>query len=107
MDMEKLVEAIEAHSGMSRGEIIEAGKYGADAGWAEFTYTVDGARFYREHDELVDELAEDVADSFGVSVAEMVAGFIRSDMADTRDGRDCLMAWFALEEAGRWLADEA
>lgn len=103
--MRRLVAAIERHSGMGLDEIREAGEHGADTGWPGFTYTADGATFYREHDELVDAVAQDMADSLGQTVAELVAGFARSDMAETRDGRDCLMAWFALEEAGRWLAD--
>lgn len=102
----QLVDAIREHSGMDVDEIISAGEHGADAGWPEFTYTVDGARFYREHDDKIDELAQSMADDMGYeSVAELVATFTRRDMADSRDGRDCLMAWFALEECGRWLAD--
>lgn len=103
--MRQLIDAIERHSGMGHGEIREAGEHGADTGWPGFTYTIDAATFYRENDALIDELAQDTADNFGQTVAAMVASFARSDMADTRDGRDCLMAWFALEEAGRWLAD--
>jgi hypothetical protein len=102
-DYEKLIEAIETHSGLDRDDIRQAGEHGADAGWAGFTYTVDGAEFYRENAELVDELLQEMADEMGQSVAELVAGFTRSDMCETRDGRDCLMAWFALEEAGRSL----
>lgn len=106
MDMDKLVEAIEKHSGMDREQIIEAGEHGADAGWPGFTYTADGAEFYRDNERVVDELLQDAADDMGYgSVADLVATFSRKDMTETRDGHDCLMAWFALEEAGRYLAN--
>lgn len=99
-----LIEAIKQHSGMDEESIREAGDHGADAGWPGFTHTIDGADFYRANSEAIDELLQEMADSFGhKDVAELVASFNRSDMANTRDGRDCLLAWFALEEVGRWL----
>ena len=105
-DLHALLCAIREHSGMEDDEIREAGEYGADTGWPEFTYTADGARFYRENDELIDALAAEEADEMGYDdVAALVASFTRSDMAQNRDGRDCLMAWWALETAGRYHAD--
>lgn len=107
--MEELVAAIEEHSGMDRDEIASCvgPGYGADAGWDGFLYTADAARFYREHDRLIDGLLADQADDFGVTVAEHVASFGRSDMAGTRDGRDNLIAWWALEHAAHYLNDLA
>ena len=104
-ELAPLLEAIRRHSGMDDDQIRQAGEHGADAGWAGFTYTGDGAEFYRANDERIDAMIADDADDFGVSVAEFIAGFVRSDMADTRDGRDCLLAWYALESAGRMLAE--
>lgn len=105
---EELLVAIREHSGMDDDEIrdvVGVGR-GADAGYPGFTYTTDGAEFYRKHDNLIDEIAWELAEDLGyASVAEFVATFGRADMADTRDGRDCLMAWFALEEVSRWLQD--
>lgn len=105
---EELLVAIREHSGMDDDEIrdvVGVGR-GADAGYPGFTYTTDGAEFYRANDELIDQLAWRMAEDLGyASVAEFVAAFGRADMADTRDGRDCLMAWFALEETSRWLQD--
>lgn len=104
MDMDLLVKAIETHSDMAREEIVQAGAHGADAGWPGFTYTVDGATFYRENADLIDELLADTADDMGYpNVGALVASFARADMTDTRDGHDSLLAWFALEEAGRYL----
>lgn len=106
MDMMALLDAIREHSNMDDDQIREAGEHGADAGWPEFSYTMDGANFYCRNSGLVDELLAETADDMGVTVAELIASFARADMADTRDGRDCLLAWFALEEAGRFLANE-
>lgn len=104
----ELLDAIREHSGMSDDEIREAGQYGADAGWPMFTYTADGAQFTRDHAELVyDMLAEEADDMGYANIAAYVAEFGRADMADTRDGFDCLLSWWALETAGRYLADIA
>jgi hypothetical protein len=102
----QLVRAIRDHSGLELSQIREAGEHGADAGWSGFTYTSDGADFYRANADLVDELLQADADDFGhANVGEFVATFARADMTDTRDGHDCLLAWYALESAGRWLVD--
>jgi hypothetical protein len=102
----RLLDAIKEHSGLDDDEIRQAGEYGADTGWLGFTYTIDAAEFYRSNADLVDELLQDGADSFGYpNVAAFVASFNRADMADTRDGLDNLKAWYALEEVGRWLED--
>ena len=104
---ETLLKAIKSHSGMGKSEIREAGEHGADTGWPGFTYTVDGAEFYRTNSREIDELLQQSADDMGYkNVAELIATFSRADMTDTRDGHDCLLAWFALEEVGRWLEDK-
>jgi hypothetical protein len=101
-----LVRAIRDHSGLELATIRDAGTHGADAGFGGFTYTVDGAEFYRANDRLIDELLQEDADDFGYdNVGAFVSSFTRADMTDTRDGRDCLLAWYALEAAGRWLND--
>lgn len=103
---ERLYEAIRKHSGMERDEIIEAGEYGADSGWPGFTYTVDGAQFYRDNYHDVDELLREATGNMGYdNVASLVATFSRADMTSNRVSFDCLLAWFALEEVGRWAAD--
>ncbi len=51
-------------------------------------------------------MLQDDADDMGyANVATLIASFTRADMTDTRDGHDCLLAWYALETAGQWLAD--
>jgi hypothetical protein len=102
--MDALVAAIQAHSGLTRSDIRQAGKHGADAGWSGFTYTTDGAEFTRSNRSLVWELLSDDAEEFGFdSVPAFVASFNRCDMAETEDGFDCLLSWYALESAGRYL----
>jgi hypothetical protein len=106
--MSQLLAAIEEHSGLSRADIRQAGEHGADAGWGGFTYTSDGADFTRANRDLVWTLLADDADEFGHdSVASFVASFTRSDMADSQDGFDCLLAWYVLESVGRWIEDNS
>lgn len=103
-----LLRAIREHSGMELDSIREAGEHGADTGWPGFTYTTDGADFYRANSRTIDAMLADDADDMGYpDVAALVASFVRSDMADTDDGRACLLAWYALEQVGRRLADRA
>lgn len=106
--MTELLAAIVDHSGLDREDIRQAGEHGADAGWAGFTYTSDGADFTRSNRDLVWTLLAEEAESFGFeNVAAFVASFNRSDMADDAMGFDCLLAWWALETCGRWIEDNA
>jgi hypothetical protein len=84
---------------------MEAGEHGADAGWGGFTYTADGAEFTRANRSLIWDLLSEEASDFGSNVAEHVGHFKRSDMADDPDSFDCLLSWWALETAGRYLSD--
>jgi len=105
--MTRLLAAIREHSGMDDDQIREAGEHGADAGWPGFTYTNEAAGFTRDNAELVYELLGEDAEEFGYdSIPAFVATFARADMADSRDGYDNLLAWYALERAGRYLAEE-
>ena len=101
----RLTRAIREHSGLELAAIREAGEHGADAGWGGFTYTSDGAEFTRANKELVWELVSETAEEMGQSELELLASFTRADMADSADGLDCLLAWFALEECGRFWND--
>jgi hypothetical protein len=102
----ELLRAIREHSGMEMSSIEEAGMHGADAGWPGFTYTNDGADFYRANQRTITELLAEDADDFGYeNVAAFVASFTRADMTDVEDGYECLCAWYALETVGRYMAD--
>jgi len=102
----ELLQAIREHSGLELASIREAGEHGADAGWSGFIYTTEAAEFYRANSDTIDDMLQDDADQMGCDdVAALIASFNRSDMADTRDGRDCLLAWYALESVGRMASD--
>jgi hypothetical protein len=102
----ELLQAIREHSGLELASIREAGEHGADAGWNGFIWTTEAAEFYRANSDTIDDMLQEDADAVGCAdVASLIASFVRSDMADTRDGRDCLLAWYALESVGRMASD--
>lgn len=104
--MTYLLAAIQDHSGMDRAQVREAGEHGADANWPGFSHTRDGADFTEWKRDLVWSLLSDDAEAMGFdSVPAFVASFVRADMADDQQGFDCLLAWYALETVGRWVAD--
>jgi hypothetical protein len=98
-----VVEAIKEHSGMDEAEIEQAGEQGADAGWSGFTYTKDTIEFYDKYEEMIWELLEETSADMGMKPLELVASF-RTEVVDV-DSFKNLLSWFALEEAGRYLAD--
>ena len=100
----RLLKAIKAHSALDDSDIIQAGEHGADAGWNGFIYHDECAEFYNANESAIYELLNDSADSMGYkNIEELISGFNRSDMLDTPEGRKTLLAWFALEEVGRYL----
>lgn len=102
----ELLCAIREHSGMELDSIRQAGEYGADAGWPGFTYTSDGADFYRANQRTIVNLLAEDAGAYGYdNVASFVASFTRSDMSDVADGYECLCAWYVLESVGRYMED--
>ena len=106
MEMKKLIAAIKRHSGMENDQIIEAGEHGADAGWPGFTYTNEAAEFYQKNKDAIWELLNEESDNQGVPVLDLIASFHRKDMVGDASQFENLLAWFALEEAGRYLAGE-
>jgi|GEM_PF-3065890 len=100
----QLVAAIQKHSDLSKEEIIEAGQYGADAGWSGFIWNDEAAAFFEANETLIWELLASMAEECGYkNPLDLVATFRRSDMLETPQGFKVLLAWFALEEAGRYL----
>lgn len=106
----------------------DAGSHGADAEWPGFIYYSDTCRFTKENREAIAELVRDFADDLGQGVIEFVRSFrcVENDTSDkaiasalwgpgstdssTNYNHDIEMtenalAWFALEEVGRYLAD--
>ena len=104
---ERLFEAIKRHSGMDAGRIKDAGNHGADTGWPGFTYNKDAEDFYTENEDDIYELLREMAENTGSkNIEDLVSGFKRDDMLETPRGRRVLLAWFALEEIGRWIGEE-
>lgn len=106
--MEKLVEMVKEHSGMTKAEIkdvVGVGR-GADAGYSGFTYYDDTTEFYDNNEELIWELLEEMADQMGQKPLELVASFGCADsITDVKSFKNAL-AWFVLEETSRYLQGE-
>lgn len=102
----QLLQAIRAHSGLELSAIRAAGDHGADGGWGGFTYYDDTSEFYASAKSLIWSILEEDASEYGFdNVPAFVASFARADLADDEVGFECLLAWYALESAGRWLTD--
>jgi len=106
---------------------IEAGNHGADAGWSGFTYYTDTSRFAKAHRGAIAKLAAETAADFGQGLIEMVKRFVclkgledadeavslalfggkprNKDIADEVLLVENALAWFALEEVGRAIAN--
>lgn len=101
---ERLYKAVKAYSEMEDDQLREAARHGADAGWPGFIYNDEAAEFFDRHADLIWEALCDLADSLGEpSPIALIAGFNRIDMTHSHQGFKVLLAWFALEEAGRYL----
>lgn len=87
-------------------QLRDVARGGADAGWSGFTYTSDCVPFYQRHEQDIWELLNEAAEAQGVKPMELVAGFARSDMAESPEGLKNLLAWFALEEIARMVDDQ-
>ena len=102
----------------------DAARHGADGGFAGFTYTRDTVEFTRRNRAEITELVEEMARDLGDDPIALVQGFncLRKDEPSEKavaialwGGRDTdedletvqnALAWFALEEVGRFLLDD-
>jgi len=106
--MDRLVEAIKEHSGMTEEEIkgvVGVGR-GADAGYPGFTYFTDTVKFYDENEELIWDILVEMADDLGETPLNVIAGFGGAKDVVSGDSFKNLMSWFALEEASNYLQEE-
>lgn len=104
--MSRLAAAIYEHSELEREAMEDIARHGADAGWGGFCYTADCVEFYEANEADIWEMAREQADEMGhANTAEMFATFGRSDMLDDPDSFKNLLAWYALEEVARRVAD--
>lgn len=83
-------------------------RHGADAGYPCITYTSDTVTIFDKFGHEIWEMAvEDASDTGCKNVAEMIAGFGRSDMLDGGlDQFKNLMVWYACEKVAREMEDE-
>lgn len=98
----------------------EIARHGADAGWPGFTYYSDTCAFFDKNASEILSLAQGLADQVGEDMLAMVAGFaclrshnlspddvffaLRGENDESTAVKNAL-AWFALEEVAREIAD--
>ena len=108
-----------------RDSLEDVMNHGADSGFPGFIYYHDTCKFYARHKARINKLAEEVAESLGEDVIEMIKNFncikggdySTSEIAKTMYGRrtekekndlyqiDNALTWFALEEVARNIYD--
>lgn len=130
---ERLLARIKRHSGMDNDQIIDAGEHGADASWPGFTYYSDTVAFFKKNRADILELVNEMASDLGENPVDMVARFnclggrvaklagsariaeyypsvsrclYGGRLTDEDTNVANALAWFALEEIGRWLESQ-
>lgn len=111
---------------VGRESLEDVANHGAAGGFPGFTYYKDTVAFFKKHRKAIVAIVERMADDFGESPVDMVAGF---NCLGGRDDRKeyvqsvcrCLygcrltdddtnvanaLAWFALEEVARVFCDD-
>ena len=77
-------------------------EHGADAGFGGLIYTSECRELFDRYGDEIWTMAVDDAESQGfANVAEMIAGFSRSDMLSDLDSFKNLMVWYAAEAIAR------
>lgn len=104
--MDRLERAVRNHSGMDDEQLKDCAEHGADAGWPGFTYSSDTSAFFDANAEDIFELAAVMANDIGSkNVMEFFSTFKCADSMGTIEGFKDALAWFALEEVARFVAD--
>lgn len=62
-----LSEMVEVHANLSKDEYSDIARHGANAGWANFTYTKDCCEFFDNNEEDIVDFLNDEADSEGLA----------------------------------------
>lgn len=86
---------------------LDIARNGADAGYGCITYTRDTVVIFDKYGPEIWDMAVEDAEEMGCkNVAEMIAGFGRSDMIDGGlDQFKNLMVWYACEKVAREYED--
>ena len=79
--------------------------YGASGGVSGFIYYAETCKFYQDYKETIWDLLYDTAESMGESVLQMIANFGGAKDVGSGDQLENLLAWFALEEAARYVSE--
>lgn len=120
-DYKSLISAVINRVG--KDSISDINNHGINGGYDGFIYYNETKSFSSRHRKLILQLLHEDADSFEVSVEEMVSGFgyFRNKGMDYEDKQDLyrylsetpckentipnLMAWYAAETVCRWFED--
>lgn len=87
-----------------RASARDIANYGADSGFPCITYTADTIKIFDRFADEIWDMAVKEAECCGCkNVAEMVAGFRRSDMLADLSTFKNLMVWFACETVANEL----
>jgi len=101
-----LYKAIKKHSGLEYESMIDAGNYGGSGGFGGFTYYTETVAFFDTNKDLIWELLEQDADSFGYdNVLAFVGSFNGANDVHDESTFKNLCAWHTLETVGRWISD--
>ena len=100
----ELYNAIKSHCELEDESILQAAEHGADAGWNGFTYYTDTCKFCEDNEHLIYDLLNEMADGMGLDSPDALVATFNCDTSSP-DARKNALAWFALEEVGRWLED--
>lgn len=89
-----------------RASARDLASHGADAGFPCITYTLDTAKIFDRFGDEIWNMAVEEADALGYNnVADMIAGFRRSDMLGDLATFKNLMVWYACETLAREIAE--
>lgn len=80
--------------------------HGISGGFSGFIYYSDTCAFYQANKDDIWELAYDQHEELGCrNIIEMIAGFGVADSVGGAEQFENLMAWYAAEEAARYVVD--
>ncbi len=117
-----LINAVVSNIGLE--SIEDVNRHGISGGYGGFIYYSDTVSFYKRHRKAINRMAEEMADSLGENVVDMVLSFrcINNDKETRSDVGRCLyggnlrgllddchvpnsLSWFAAEEVCRMFED--
>ncbi|MDE2098468.1 MAG: hypothetical protein KGL39_14540 [Patescibacteria group bacterium] len=107
----KLIKAVKKQLGCASQEEFRQtcqaiAQNGAAEGFIGFIYYRDTVAFFDANAEAIYELLDAARDKLGLrTIEDVIASFNSADSIVNEDTRKNLLAWFALEEVARHVAD--